>query len=336
MRNGTGSSSLLEKTALRNGFGYYPIHHLTYMESTLMYRMTLVLILSGWFVLQAEEPSDKIAGLGPVGPAKKLFGDFKFVEGPAADPQGNVYFTDIPNNKIHKIDKDGKLSTFTDQSNKANGLMFNAKGELIVCEMEGQVVAYSMDGKRRVLADKFNGVRFNAPNDLVIDKSGGIYFTDPEYNAPKPFPQKIRTFYYIDNKGTVTRLFDEDLPNPNGIILSPDEKTLYVIPSSSPEMLAFPIEAPGKVGKKKVFCTLEGKGGGDGLTVDVKGNLYITTALGLQVFDPKGQKLGIIKVPEHPANVTFAGKDNKVLYVTARTGVYAIPMEISGHVFSGK
>ncbi len=301
-----------------------------------MQRISIALILMGLLVVHAEDPSEKIAGLGPVGPAKKLFGDFKFTEGPAADKEGNVFFSDIPNNKIHKVDKDGKLTTFTDKSNKANGLMFNAKGELVACEMEGQIVAYSPEGKRRVIADKFNDQRFNAPNDLVIDKSGGIYFTDPEYNAPKPFPQKIRTFYYIDSKEKVTRLFDEDLPNPNGIILSPDEKTLYVIPSSSSDMLSYPVEGPGKIGKGKVFCTLEGKGGGDGLTVDVKGNLYITTSLGLQVFDPAGKKLGIIKVPEHPANVTFAGKDNKVLYITARTGLYTIPMEIAGHVFPGK
>jgi gluconolactonase len=286
--------------------------------------------------LVAAEP-EKIPGLGPVAPVKKLHGGFKFTEGPAADKAGNVYFTDIPNEKIHHVDLDGKLTTFVPKSNHSNGLMLNAAGEILACEMDGQLVAHSPDGKtRRIIADKFEGKRFNAPNDLVIDQQGGIYFTDPEYSAPKPFPQGIRSFYYVDAQGKVARLCDKDLPNPNGIILSPDEKTLYVIPSSSPKMLAYPVLGPGKLGEQRVFCEVTGGGGGDGLTVDVKGNLYITTGQGLQVFDPSGKKLGTITLPEGPANVTFGGKDFKTLYVTARTSLYTIPMEIEGHQFPGK
>ena len=285
---------------------------------------------------------DKVAGLGPVGPVAKAHTGFKFTEGPAADAAGNVFFTDIPNERIHRVGADGKLAVFKEKSNKANGLMFNGKGELVACEMDGQVVAYSADGSaRRVLADKFEGKRFNAPNDLVVDRHGGVYFTDPEYNAPRPLPQGIRTFYYIAADGKVTRLHGQDLPNPNGVILSPDEKTLYVIPSSSAKMLAYPVEGPGKVGAGRVFCELDQpKGakdrGGDGLTVDEKGNLYITSGLGLQVFDPAGTKLAIIPIPESPANVTFGGPDRKTLYVTARTSVYTIPMEVAGHRFPGK
>jgi gluconolactonase len=134
----------------------------------------------------------------------------------------------------------------------------------------------------------------------------------------------------------------DDLKNPNGVILSPDEKTLYVIPSGSADMMAYPVESPGKLGAGKVFCTLqqaEGKlnGGGDGLTVDVKGNLYITSRIGIQVFDPQGNLLGVIRspelIPEQPSNCTFGGKDNKTLFITARKSVYACPMELPGHVF---
>lgn len=285
---------------------------------------------------------DKIPGLGPVGPVKKLHTGFEFTEGPAADAAGNVYFSDIPKERIHKIDLDGKLSVFREKTNHSNGLMFNGKGELVACEMDGQVAAYSADGKnRRVVADKYDGKRFNAPNDLVVDQHGGVYFTDPEFQAPMPFPQGIRSVYYAAADGKVTRLFDKDQPNPNGVILSPDEKTLYVIPSSSARMMAYPVTGPGKIGEGKVFCELEqAKGqkdrGGDGLTVDVKGNLYITSGLGLQVFDPAGKKLGVIPVPEQPANVTFGGKDFKTLYVTARTSVYTAEMEVAGHRFPGK
>ncbi len=289
--------------------------------------------------LPAGDKTDKIPGLGPTDVEVKLHTGFKFTEGPAADRHGNVYFSDIPNQKIHKVDTQGKLTLFRDKTNRANGLMVNARGEVVACEMAGQVVAYSPDGKkRRVLAGKHDGKRFNAPNDLVIDKQGGIYFTDPEFGAPRPLPQGKTAVYYLSSDGKTTRLID-DLPNPNGVILSPDEKTLYVIPSGQADMMSYPVESPGKIGKGKVFCTLrQPRGrkntGGDGLTVDVKGNLYITSQLGLQVFDSSGKYLGLIKVPEGPANVKFGGKDFKTLYVTARTSLYTIPMEVAGHQFA--
>lgn len=285
---------------------------------------------------------EKIAGVGPKGDIKKLHTGFAFTEGPAADAEGNVFFTDIPNEKIHRIGLDGKITVHVEKSNHANGLMVNGRGELVACEMDGGIAAYSTDGKtRRVVADKYEGKRFNAPNDLVIDKLGGVYFTDPEFRAPKEWPQVIRSFYYVAADGKVSRLADKDQPNPNGIILSPDEKTLYVIPSGSAKMMAYPVEGPGKIGAGKVFCELEqAKGmkdkGGDGLTVDVKGNLYITSGLGLQVFDATGAKLGIIPFPEQPANVTFGGKEMKTLFVTARTSVYTVEMEVAGHRFVGK
>lgn len=280
-----------------------------------------------------------IPGIGPKGEAKKLHTGFKFTEGPAADGKGNVYFTDIPNTTIHKVDADGKLHTFTKESNRANGLMFNAKGELLACEMAGQVVAYDVaSGKKRVLADKYDGKPFNAPNDLVIDKQGGVYFTDPDFSAPMPKPQDALAVYYISAEGKVSRVTGA-LPKPNGVILSPDETVLYVIPTGTSQMFAYDVEGPGKLGKQRPFCKLkqpkDGKTnfGGDGLTIDTKGNLYITSAIGLQVFSPKGELLGVIRVPEQPANVTFGGPDNRTLHVTARTSLYTIPMEAQGHVF---
>lgn len=289
----------------------------------------------------AEDAKTKaIPGIGPVGPIVKLHGGFKFTEGPAADRHGNVYFSDIPNQRIHKVDAGGKLSVFRVKSNHANGLMLDSKGDIVACEMDGQIAVYGSDGKsRRVLAGKHDGKRFNAPNDLVIDRHGGVYFTDPNFAAPKPLPQGKTAVYYATADGKkVTRLLD-DLPNPNGVILSPDEKTLYVIPSGQAEMMAYAVEAPGKIGKGRVFCKLKqksegGKSGGDGLTIDRKGNLYITSGLGLQVFDPAGKMLGIIALPEQPANVTFGGKDLKTLYVTARTSLYIVPMQVKGHLFA--
>ena len=281
-----------------------------------------------------------IAGLGPVGPVTKIAGDFVFLEGPAADAEGrNLYFTDIPAEHINKLDGDAKVTVFREKSNNTNGTMFNAAGELIGCEMQGRIVAMNDKGEVvRVLTGEYEGKRYNAPNDLVIDSTGGVYFTDPHFRAPDPLPQGVTAVYYVAADGKVTRLIS-DLKAPNGVILSPDEKTLYVIPSMQAEMMAYDVESPGKLGPGRVFCTLKqpegatGKGG-DGLTVDVKGNLYITSALGLQVFDPNGKALGTIKFPEQPANCTFGGPDRKTLYVTARTSLYTLPMEVAGHAFA--
>jgi gluconolactonase len=314
-----------------------------------------------------------ISGIGPTGPIKKLHTDFEFTEGPVAIGE-NVYFTDIPKQRLYKLDGDGKLSIFLEPTGLANGLFYHrGRNEIIVCEMKGCIVAvarkaYKVDatpqGKGKwsssnlpldqshdgsdtskpsvsPIAEQYNGNRFNAPNDLVIDRQGGIYFTDPQFRAPTPLPQEKACVYYVDPEGKVTRLID-DLKNPNGVILSPDEMTLYVIPSGSADMMAYPIEAPGKLGPGKMFCTLEqakGKkdGGGDGLTIDAKGNLYITSRIGIQVFDPRGNLLGIIRspelIPEQPSNCTFGGKDNKTLFITARKSVYSCPMEVPGHVF---
>lgn len=288
----------------------------------------------------ADDPKP-IAGLGPTGAVSKVYGKYAFSEGPAADAKGNVYFSDIPNEKIHKIDASGAVTVFVAKSNHANGLMVNAQGEIVACEMDGAIAAYSADGKkRRLIAGEYEGKRFNAPNDLVIDKSGGIYFTDPAFRAPMPLPQGKTCVYYVDVTGKVTRLID-DLPNPNGVRLSPDEKTLYVFPSGQKKMMAYPVVAAGKLGAGKAFCELEqvkegGNGGGDGGAVDSKGNVYIAAGTGLQVFDSTGKPLGTLKFPEQPSNAAFGGKDLKTLYVTARTSVYAAPMEVAGHRYPGK
>jgi gluconolactonase len=287
--------------------------------------------------LAAQEP---IPGIGPKGPATKVAGGFGFIEGPAADGQGNLYFSDIPNARIHKLDAQGKVTVFREKSNKSNGLMVDGKGRILACEMDGAVVALSADGQgREVLADQHNGKPLNAPNDLVIDKTGGIYFTDPMYGAKTPLPQGKTCVYYLPQGGKPARLLD-NLPNPNGVILSPDEKTLYVIPSSQRQMMAYPVEAPGKLGVGRVFCELAqrrpgGNSGGDGLAVDVQGNLYITAETGVQVWSPAGKLLGTLVFPEQPANCDFGGPGNKTLYATARTGLYQVELEIPGHRFTG-
>ncbi len=276
--------------------------------------------------------------LGPMGPVEKLYGGFCFTEGPASDKHGNLYFTDVKDGdgKIYKIDADGRLTLFRAGTGRANGLAVNKQGEIVACQMIGRVVAYSADGcSFRVLADRFCGRRFNAPNDLVIDHHGGIYFTDPFFGAPRLRPpQRVAAVYYLAPNGAVTRLID-NLRNPNGVLLSVDEKTLYVIPSFQREVMAYPIEAPGRLGPGRVLCWLARSWlpiyvGGDGGAIDDQGNLYIASQRGVQIFDPHGNALGIIRVPENPSNVAFGGRDRKTLFITARMSIYAVPMPIPG------
>jgi len=284
----------------------------------------------------AQKPE---AGNDYSGSVKTIRADFQFTEGPAADDHRNLYFTDIPANRIYKMDTDGMIAVFLEPSGHCNGLMLNGN-RLLACEMDGQLKSIDLKTKKVTsLANKYNGKRFNAPNDLVIDKTGGIYFTDPRFRAPNPWPQKVEAVYYRSANGKTTRLV-EDLAAPNGVIMSPDEKTLYVVPSMQKQMWAYPITSPGKIGKGRVLCELTQKKagenrGGDGLTIDTQGNLYITMGMGIEVISPKGKSIAIIEFPQQPANVTFGGKDRKTLYVTARKGLYSKVTNFTGHVFPG-
>lgn len=278
-----------------------------------------------------------LKGVGEVGAVEKIKGGFQFLEGPAATPDGSLYFTDIPAEQILRLTPSGEIEVFLSPSKHANGLMYGGNGRLLACQMDGQLVSISLGSKQvEVLADRFEGKRFNACNDLVLDRQGGIYFTDPRYRAPEPWPQGKEAFYYRDPSGRVSRIGD-GLAAPNGIALSPDEKTLYVIPSKQSEMMAYEIKEPGILGAAKVLCRVEqveskSDGGGDGLAIDSQGNLYITTATGIQVVSPEGEALGTIAVPEHPANCGFGGKDGRTLYITARTGLYRCRTPVSGHL----
>ncbi|WP_161602114.1 SMP-30/gluconolactonase/LRE family protein [Tautonia marina] len=288
-----------------------------------------VLALSGVFPPQDVET---IPSVGPTGPMRQVATDFLFTEGPAADTQGNVYFTDVRGNTIYRIDRDGNVSPFLENSEGCNGLMITRDGRLIACQGGGKrIIAIHPDSKEiDVIADSFEGQPFDRPNDLVLDRQGGIYFTDPGIGA----------VYYIDAERSVHRILT-DLPRPNGILLSPDGRTLYVLPSGTPDVLSYVLAAPGKPGEAVVLCQLEqapgtDARGGDGLTVDDRGVLYLTQpSLGaIQVVAPNGNTLGFIKVPENPSNCAFAGPDFNTLYITARTSVYAVPMEAKGFILA--
>lgn len=278
-------------------------------------------------------PSIKIQ---PEGEIEKVASGFSFTEGPAWDAKrGLLYFTDIPANTIHRVDSKDVVTVFTDQSHHANGLLVAADGRLLACQMDGSLVSYDIETvKSKVLANQYEGKRMNAPNDLVIDRQGGIYFTDPLFRAPTPLPQTVQAVYYRSVDGIVTRVTG-GIAAPNGIALSPDGSRLYVAPSKQSAMLVFEVKEPGVLDQGRTFCKLtqpDGKDdtGGDGMVVDVQGNAYFTTHLGVEVFSPAGDSIGLVRFPEQPANVTFAGEDRKTMIVTARTSVYRVGMPIAG------
>lgn len=274
------------------------------------------------------------------GKVTKVHGGFQFTEGPAYDGK-HLYFTDIPNDRIMRTDLKGNLEIFLEACGHCNGLMIDGNSKLIGCRMDGELIAIDTATKEvKSLSSKYQNVRFNACNDLVIDKTGGIYFTDPRYRAPDPWPQGKEAFYYRSPKGEVTRLGD-DLSAPNGIILSPDESILYVVSSMQKQVHAYAVKTPGVIENKRVLYEIKQPAskedsGGDGMSIDVAGNLYITTDLGVQVVSAAGKLLGIISFAEQPANCAFGGKDRKTLFATCRTGLYSVEMPIAGHFFSGK
>ncbi|MGH9934888.1 MAG: SMP-30/gluconolactonase/LRE family protein, partial [Blastocatellia bacterium] len=203
----------------------------------------------------------QIPGIGPAGEITRAQTGFQFTEGPAADLQGAIYFSDVQRNRVHKLDTQGVLTTFLEDTQGINGLMFDQRGRLIACQSgAGRIVAIDIATKNiEVLADKFNNVRFNSPNDLVVDRQGGIYFSDPSFGGTPT--QDRQAVYYIAPGGAVTRLID-NLTRPNGVILSLDEKTLYVLHGSN-SMMAYPVNSPGQLGAPQTFA-LQGAGGGDG------------------------------------------------------------------------
>ncbi len=252
----------------------------------------------------------------------------KFTEGPAVDVKGQVYFTDIPESKIHKIDLEGKVTVFVDNSQKTNGLMFGPDGKLYGCQSGSRkIVAFDDTGKVETIADEIDS------NDLVVGSKGGIFVTDPPGGR----------VWYI-NPQREKRVVAEGI-KPNGLILTPDEGTLVVTESQEPALWTFRVEADGSLKYKERYygplrMVLGQVGpGSDGMTVDSIGRLYVTTRAGLQMFDPTGRMGGVIAKPlrDRPlSNVCFGGPKLNVLYVTAGDKVFRRETQATGVRYSGK
>ena len=255
---------------------------------------------------------------------------FKFTEGPAVDKKGNVFFTDQPNDKIWKYSTDGQLTVFLDKTGRSNGMYFDKKGNLLTAADEkNELWSISPDKKITVLLDNYQGKLFNGPNDLWIDPKGGIYFTDPYYQRPywerKKSELNGQYVYYLAKGKTVPVIVDSNLVQPNGIVGSADGKNLFVADIGDKKTYKYEISKNGELINRALFVEM----GSDGMTLDHKGNLYLT-GRGVTVFNSIGKQIEHIEIPGWTANVCFSGKKRDVLFITSNTAVYTLQMIVKG------
>jgi len=313
----------------------------------------------------AEPPKEapKSAVL-PEEPQVSVAASVAFTEGPAAGPDGKVYFTDVANNRILRFDPSAKkYDVFRPDSNRANGLLFDAEGRLIACEgsdadrSQPRVTRTDLKtGKIEVLAAKFEDKGFNAPNDVTIDSKGRLYFTDPAPDATSPAPKAkgatgVPGVYRIDPDGKITRLLTApDTEWPNGLVISPDDKTFYLIEANKVQggtraIRAYDLSPEGTLSNRRVHYNFYPGRSADGMAIDKEGNIYaaaglhrlrgtqetLDTKCGVHVISPAGKLLRFIPVPEDTiTNTAFGGDGNKTLFITAGKTLFQIPNDIAG------
>ncbi len=253
-------------------------------------------------------------------------GGFGFLEGPVTDAAGDLYFTDINNNQIWRYSAGGEFEVAIEPSHFANGLTLDLDGSLLICEQNAQrITRREADGSLSVVADSYNGAPFNSPNDLWVHPDGSIYFTDPRYRFPEGPPSQPGEYVYriSPDRQTVEALVT-DIPKPNGIVGTEDGGTLYLASTETNTIYRFDIAADGSLENRRDFA----EQGSDGMTLDERGNVYLTWIGGVSIRNPDGEEIEFIETPQMPANVGFGGSDGRTLYMTARTSLYAIEMNV--------
>lgn len=278
----------------------------------------------------AEDLGD-VTGLIEIETLKQLDTGFQFTEGPVWNTGGFLLFSDIPANLIYKWEEGKKSVVFRDPSHESNGLTYDREGRLLACEHKARRVTRThKDGTIEVLADNYEGKKLNSPNDIVVARDGTIYFTDPPYGiSHDPTLQELdfQGIYRIDPAGKL-HLEHKGFKKPNGIGLSPDQKTLYVADTED-TLYAFPVKNDASLGEPKPY-TDPGLRGGDGLSVDKEGNVWATGSGGIWIWNAKGEWVGKLETPEGPANCCFGGADGRDFYITARTSVYRVRTKVEG------
>jgi gluconolactonase len=300
--------------------------------------MFTTLVITLLLVPGAEDKSF----VAPGAKIEKLWSEGEFTEGPAEGPDGCIYFSDI-GNRIMKFDpKTGKAVVFRDPSGRSNGMKFDAKGRLVVCEGAntggGRRISITEGDKVKALADNFEGKKFNSPNDITIDGKGRIYFTDPRYVGNEGRELDHESVYRIDPDGKLTRVAP-DVLKPNGLVFSPDFKTLYVSdyatdPKGARALVAYSVKDDGTLTGRKALYDFGKQRGIDGMTVATDGTVVATAGskdvAGIYFFSPDGKKVGFLPTPEDPNNCCFGGKDRKTLYITAGKSLYRVDLTLAG------
>lgn len=295
-----------------------------------MNKFLIYLLFLGVMIISCQEAEQTLIVKGA---ELNLVSDaFEFTEGPAVDPEGNVYFTDQPNDQILKWSVDTQeVTVFMKPAGRANGLYFDNQGRLLAAADEKfELWRIDDEGKVEVLLNQFNGNNLNGPNDIWVTPGGGIYFTDPYYQRPywsrsaKEIEQE--RVYYLPQGSREPIIVVDDFVQPNGIIGSPDGKKLYIADIGAGATFAYDIQEDGMLSNKTLFAEM----GSDGMTIDHKGNVYLTGD-GVTVFNPQGVQILHIPVPQDwTANVTFGGEGQKTLFITAMNSLYTLEMNVHG------
>jgi gluconolactonase len=309
----------------------------------------LTLLCAVWFPASAAEVTPAIAGVVNAGTRVQLIQDgFEAVEGPLRDADGSLLFTNNQAGRILRVAPDGSISTWFEAPVGANALARNTSGEIVATLVGLLAIGIVQPGAQpRLLVNSFEGKPFNRPNDLVADRRGNIYFTDSVSPAATGTPAIPSSVYQITADGKLV-LVANDIARPNGVALSPDERTLYVANTAGEWVLAYALDEQGTAPGRREFAQLavpaaapgapaaNAGGGADGLAVDRAGRLYVASTRGVQVFSPRGEALGIIPVPKQPQNLAFAGPDRATLFVVGRGAVYRIDTLTQGPDRPGK
>ena len=311
------------------------------MNRTLIRTGLLVLALASAAAQAAPAPQMDIPGVIRANAKVELVKDgLKGLEGPVPSGDGGLYFSAIEENRIYRLDRDGRtITVFRENTNGTNGLFLLKDGRLLGAEGGGKrVIAMAPNGMVTPLATASRGMPLRGPNDVIADGKGGIYFTDPAPRpAPDVAPMEPGNVNYIRANGEVV-FIDGDIRRPNGITVSPDGRTLYVGDTEGEYIYAFDIQPDGSARNKRQFAKLiEPERGSlglrsraDGMAMDSEGRVYVSTAAGIQVIAPNGNHLGVIRLPAIARNVAFAGPDRKMLYLTALNALYRVPVLSSG------
>lgn len=273
-------------------------------------------------------PTDPLDGIGEVTLVQE---GFEFLEGPhwfAED--GVLRFTDIPADTIYELEPPDQITEWRTPSNNANGLAADPQGRLLAAEHGGRQISITRNGEAQTLVAQYEGGQFNSPNDLVMHSGGWLYFTDPPYGLANRTREIDFNglFRFVPGDETLVAEWEGDLDSrPNGVVVSPDDETLYMADTAASKVYAFDIAADGALSGRRDFVEASGP---DGMAIDADGNLYVTSADGVEVFAPDGAKWGTIGVPRRPSNCAFGGPESKVLFITAREGLYRVSTIVAG------